>query len=123
MKNKSFHTLTTFFRISIILFGLLFFGQEGTTASVNSTLTAELSQSDYALSDFQYTEAGDVLPDWDVSKEQEPEEFSSDGRITGENNIHARFYANNVFSSHVTQEHFFKTPLYDLFCCWKYHLS
>lgn len=123
MKNGCLHTMTVFFRISIFLLGLLFFGQEGTTASETSKFTTEFSQNDYALSDFQYTEAGDVLPDWDISKEQEPEEFSSDGRITDENDIQASFHSNNVFSSHIIRAHFFKTPLYDLFCCWKYHLG
>jgi hypothetical protein len=127
MKNISFLTLTTLFRISICLFGLLVFGQTKATDSslleLSSEISIEVSKEVSSQPVYHFIELGEVLPDWDVSKEKDSEEIlpeasfdSSEVILEGYNTSSASGVFARLFLSH-------QTPLYDLFCCWKYHLS
>jgi hypothetical protein len=127
MKNISFHTLTTLFRISLCLFGLLVFGQTKATDFASTELSSEISMDISKEISYQpiyhFIESDEVLPDWDVSKEKDSEEVSPEAcSISSEVILEVHYFSSTsevftrLFLSH-------QTPLYDLFCCWKHHLS
>ncbi|MFN3942834.1 MAG: hypothetical protein ACK4K1_09380 [Flavobacterium sp.] len=127
MKNISFHTLTTLFRISLCLFGFLVFGQTKATDFASTELSSEISMDiSKEISSqpvYHFIESGEVLPDWDVSKEKDSEEILPEASFVWSEDILDGY--DSSFTSGVFTRLFLshQTPLYDLFCCWKFHLS
>lgn len=109
------------------MFELLVFGQTKATdfisTELDSYISTDISKEESSQPNYHFMASGEVLPDWDVSKEKDSEELlpeacfvSSEIILEGYDSSVTSGVFTRLFLSH-------QTPLYDLFCCWKYHLS